>query len=67
IVEFGPNKDGMVHISQIAQDRVNNVEDFLELGQEVFVKVLKIDERGRVNLSIRAVTPEDIEQANAAE
>lgn len=67
IVEFGPNKDGMVHISQIAQDRVNNVEDFLELGQEVYVKVLKIDERGRVNLSIRAVTPEDIEKANVAE
>ncbi|MDD3419965.1 MAG: polyribonucleotide nucleotidyltransferase [Candidatus Gastranaerophilales bacterium] len=61
IVEFGPNKDGMVHISQIAQERVNNVEDFLELGQEVVVKVLKIDERGRVNLSIRAVTQEDLE------
>lgn len=62
IVEFGPNKDGMVHISQIAQERVNNVEDFLELGQEVFVKVLKIDERGRVNLSIRAVSKEDMER-----
>lgn len=65
IVEFGPNKDGMVHISQIAQDRVNNVEDFLELGQEVVVKVLKIDERGRVNLSIKAVTQEDLEKLNA--
>lgn len=65
IVEFGPNKDGMVHISQIAQERVNNVEDFLELGQEVVVKVLKIDERGRVNLSIKAVTQEDLEKLNA--
>ena len=65
IVEFGPNKDGMVHISQIAADRVNNVEDFLELGQEVFVKVLKIDERGRINLSIKAVTQEDMEKAQA--
>jgi polyribonucleotide nucleotidyltransferase len=64
IVEFGPNKDGMVHISQIAQERVNNVEDFLELGQEVVVKVLKIDERGRVNLSIKAVTQEDLEKLN---
>ncbi len=62
IVEFGPNKDGMVHISQIAQERVNNVEDFLEMGQEVVVKVLKIDERGRVNLSIKAVTQEDLER-----
>lgn len=62
IVEFGPNKDGMVHISQIAQERVNNVEDFLEMGQEVVVKVLKIDERGRVNLSIKAVTQEDLEK-----
>lgn len=65
IVEFGPNKDGMVHISQIAQERVNNVEDFLELGQEVVVKVLKIDERGRVNLSIKAVNQEDLEKLNA--
>ena len=62
IVEFGPNKDGMVHISQIAQERVNNVEDFLEIGQDVVVKVLKIDEKGRVNLSIKAVTQEDLER-----
>ena len=38
------------------------LEDFLELGQEVVVKVLKIDERGRVNLSIKAVTQEDLER-----
>lgn len=62
IVEFGSNKDGMVHISQIAQERVNQVEDFLELNQEVVVKVLKIDDRGRVSLSIKAVTQEDLEK-----
>lgn len=64
IVEFAPNKDGMVHISQIAQERVNQVEDFLEMDQEVVVKVLKIDERGRASLSIKAVTQEDIEKLN---
>jgi len=55
IVQILPNKDGMVHISQIAEQRVNKIEDFLKIGQVVKVKVMEIDkERGRVSLSIKA-------------
>jgi len=55
IVQILPNKDGMVHISQIADQRVERIEDFLKIGQVVKVKVMEVDkERGRVSLSIRA-------------
>ncbi len=60
LVEFGafvnilPNKDGLVHISQIANHRVHNVSDELKEGQEVKVKVLEIDKQGRLKLSIKA-------------
>ena len=55
IVQILPNQDGMVHISQIAPERVNRIEDFLKIGQVVKVKVVDIDkERGRVSLSIKA-------------
>ncbi len=55
IVQLGPNLDGMVHISQIATERVNKIEDYLKIGQVVKVKVMEVDkERGRVSLSIRA-------------
>ena len=59
IVQVAPGKDGMVHISQISNERVNVVEDHLHLGDEVVVKVMKIDEKGRVNLTIKGVTDED--------
>lgn len=59
IVEIAPGKDGMVHISQIAQERVNNVEDFLKMGDEVIVKVLEIDDRGRTKMTIKGVTEEE--------
>ena len=52
-VAFLPGKEGLVHISQIAEHRVNNVEDELKLGQEVKVKLLEIDRQGRVRLSIK--------------
>lgn len=52
-VEFLPGKDGLVHISQIAQERVNAVADYLSEGQEVRVKVLDVDNRGRIKLSIK--------------
>jgi polyribonucleotide nucleotidyltransferase len=57
IVDFGafvnilPGKDGLVHISQIAEERVNNVSDHLKEGQEVDVKVLEVDRQGRIRLS----------------
>ncbi|MCL5407409.1 MAG: polyribonucleotide nucleotidyltransferase [Patescibacteria group bacterium] len=54
IVQILPNQDGMVHISQIANERVNNIEDVLKIGQTVKVKVMEVDkERGRVSLSIK--------------
>jgi polyribonucleotide nucleotidyltransferase len=61
IMEFGafvnvlPGKDGLVHISQIANERVENVSDHLKEGDEVTVKVLEVDKQGRVRLSMKAV------------
>ncbi|MCF1439090.1 MAG: polyribonucleotide nucleotidyltransferase, partial [Shewanella sp.] len=59
IVDFGafvnilPGKDGLVHISQIAEERVTNVSDHLQLNQQVDVKVMEVDRQGRVRLSIK--------------
>ncbi len=58
-VELAPGKDGMVHISQISQERIETVESKLSVGDEVIVKVVKIDEKGRVNLTIKGVTDEE--------
>jgi polyribonucleotide nucleotidyltransferase len=51
-VEFLPGKEGMVHVSKMARDFVNNPEDVVQLGQEVEVKVLEIDDQGRINLTM---------------
>ena len=58
IVSVMPGKDGLVHISQIAHERVRDVNDYLKVGQVVNVKALDVDERGRVRLSIRALLPQ---------
>ncbi len=50
-VEILPGKDGLIHISKLAEDRVNKTEDVVKVGDEVLVKVLSIDDRGRINLS----------------
>ena len=50
-----PGKDGLLHISQIAHERVENVADYLKEGQIVKVKVLETDEKGRVKLSMKAL------------
>ena len=69
ITDFGafvnilPGRDGLVHISQIAKERVENVADYLTVGDEVRVRVLDIDNTGRIRLSIKALTDE----AEAAE
>jgi len=63
IVDFGafinflPGKDGLVHISQIAHERVQNVTDYLSEGQDVEVKCMDIDQRGRIKLSIKELLP----------
>ncbi|MBD5143127.1 MAG: polyribonucleotide nucleotidyltransferase [Ruminococcus sp.] len=50
-VEIAPGKDGLVHISQLDKHRVENVEDVVQIGDEIVVKVLEIDRQGRINLS----------------
>ena len=61
IVDFGafvtilPGKDGLLHISQIADERVESVTDYLSEGQEVEVVVLDLDQRGRIKLSIKEI------------
>lgn len=65
IVDFGafvtilPGKDGLVHISQIAQERVEKVTDHLTEGEEILVKVLKVDDRGKISLSMKDITEEE--------
>ncbi|KDM91826.1 polyribonucleotide nucleotidyltransferase [Photobacterium galatheae] len=64
IVDFGAfvsvigSKEGLVHISQIAQERVEKVSDYLQMGQEVQVKVLEIDRQGRIRLSMKEAQAE---------
>ncbi|EKE79923.1 polyribonucleotide nucleotidyltransferase [Idiomarina xiamenensis] len=74
IVDFGafvtvlPGKDGLVHISQIAEERVNDVNEYLKVGQTVAVKVLEIDRQGRIRLSMKeaAEKPADTAPAESA-
>ena len=73
LVDFGafvnvlPGKDGLVHISQISEERVNNVADHLSVGQEVKVKVVEVDRQGRVRLSIKEAMAPAKEAAPASE
>ena len=59
IVQVMPGKDGLLHISQIANERVNAVADYLKEGQQVRVKVLETDDRGRLKLSMKAAVSEE--------
>ena len=59
IVQLLPGKDGLLHISQIAKERVNQVSDYLKEGQKVRVKVIEADEKGRVRLSMKALLREE--------
>jgi polyribonucleotide nucleotidyltransferase len=71
IVDFGafvtimPGKDGLVHISQIANYRVESVNDVLKEGQQVRVKVLDVDPRGRIKLSMKEATEDELAAADA--
>ncbi|QGP76935.1 polyribonucleotide nucleotidyltransferase [Tetragenococcus halophilus] len=58
-VNIAKGKDGLVHISQIAKERINKVEDVLHVGDEVLVKVTEIDKQGRINLSRKAMLKDD--------
>ena len=57
-VQIMPNQDGLVHISQLAEDRVERVEDAVNVGDDIEVKVTEVDRQGRVNLSRKAVLQE---------
>lgn len=52
--EFMPGKDGLIHISEISEDRIESVKDVLSLGEVVKVKLVAIDDKGRMSLSIKA-------------
>ncbi|MEH7094599.1 polyribonucleotide nucleotidyltransferase [Neobacillus vireti] len=62
-VEIFAGKDGLVHISELAEERVGKVEDVVKIGDEILVKVTEIDKQGRVNLSRKAVLKEQREKA----
>jgi polyribonucleotide nucleotidyltransferase len=64
--EFLPGKEGMIHISQLADYRVGKVEDEVALGDEVIVKVREVDNRGRINLTRLGIHPDEAEAARAA-
>lgn len=57
-VELLPGKDGMVHISKLAKERVEKVEDIVNIGDQIMVKVIEIDDKGRVNLSRKDLLPD---------
>ena len=73
IVDFGafitilPGKDGLVHISQIAAERVEDIGEYLTEGEEVLVKVTDLDARGRIKLSIKEITDEEKQEYAASE
>jgi polyribonucleotide nucleotidyltransferase len=61
-VEILPGKEGLVHISQIAKEKIAKVEDVLKVGDEILVKLIEIDKQGRLNLSRKAALPETEEE-----
>ncbi|MEE8635169.1 MAG: S1 RNA-binding domain-containing protein, partial [Acidiferrobacterales bacterium] len=68
LMDFGafvtilPGRDGLVHISQISNERVENVSDKLKEGDNVKVKVLEVDKQGRIRLSMKAVAQQAASQ-----
>jgi polyribonucleotide nucleotidyltransferase len=66
-VEFLPGKDGLVHISELANFRVKKTEDIVKMGDEIWVKCLGVDEKGRVKLSRKAAMAERDAEMNAGQ
>src|SRR5712692_3944904 len=64
IVQLLPGRDGLLHISQISHERVNAVSDHLKEGQVVKVKVLEADDKGRVRLSMKAISAQETAKTN---
>jgi len=65
-VEFLPGKDGLVHISELANFRVKKTEDIVKIGDDITVKCLGVDEKGRVRLSRRAAMEDRDKELQAA-
>ncbi|WP_066507452.1 polyribonucleotide nucleotidyltransferase [Abyssisolibacter fermentans] len=65
-VELQPGKEGLIHISNIAKERIKKVEDVLKVGDEVLAKVTQIDNQGRINLSRKDALPKDEENNKKA-
>ncbi len=63
-VDIGGGKEGLVHISKISKERVKNVEDFVKVGDKVPVKVIEIDEQGRINLTMKDLVDTKSEEEN---
>ncbi len=66
-VEIFPGQDGLVHISQLAEERVAKTEDVVAVGDQIYVKVTEVDDRGRVNLSRKEAMKEQGQETKAAE
>ena len=54
-VELSPNKDGLIHISKLCKERVEKVEDIVNIGDEVLVHVLDVDRTGKISLALKDV------------
>ena len=61
-VDIGGGKEGMIHISKLAKGRVEKVEDVVKVGDSVEVEVIKIDEKGRIDL--KRIVPQDEQESN---
>jgi len=67
IVQVMPGRDGLLHVSQIANERVNQVSDYVKEGQIVRVKVIEADDKGRLRLSMKAAAADDAAAAAASQ
>lgn len=65
-VEFLPGKEGMIHISQLAEYRVGRVEDEVKIGDEIVVKIREVDSKGRINLTRLGIHPDEAEAARSS-
>ena len=65
-VDIGGGKEGLVHISKISKERVKNVEDYVKVGDKVPVKVIEIDDQGRINLTMKDLVDLDNEKEETA-
>jgi polyribonucleotide nucleotidyltransferase len=63
IVQVLPGRDGLLHVSQIANERVNQVSDYLKEGQQIRVKAIEADDKGRLRLSMKAAAADDAARA----